>query len=308
MIYYDSRDWASNILHFFTSNVLKVLLTYVLVIGLVTTMITVLLIDIVHWKVNIPPGIFYLHGIMLALLLIFRTHTAFGKWKEGSRQWASLINHSRNLAQVFHLALGAEDRQSRERFGQQIVNYGIALNRHLRNATDKTTGLLGLEREEKQLYQNKHHLPNHMIRQLHQLLNGLWTAKALSADHHQLLNKKLAALSDIAGNCEQIRQTPLPFSFSTFIKTGIILYCLAIPFGFIGSLGYLVIPAVMFTSFLILGLEILSEEIEDPFGAECNDLPLSEFNRSVERDIYEILELDHKVMPLEQPKAYEKRY
>jgi putative membrane protein len=45
-------------------------------------------------------------------------------------------------------------------------------------------------------------------------------------------------------------------------------------FGFVFSLGYLAIPVVIFVFYVLASLELIAEEIEDPFGLDTNDLPL----------------------------------
>jgi predicted membrane chloride channel (bestrophin family) len=57
--------------------------------------------------------------------------------------------------------------------------------------------------------------------------------------------------------------------------------------------------------FSLLGVELLGEEIEDPFGLDCNDLPTGDMAHTIKGNVFEILEDRH---PVEQHKKelYEK--
>ena len=75
------------------------------------------------------------------------------------------------------------------------------------------------------------------------------------------------------GGCERIRNTPIPFSYSSYIKQFVMLYALVMPFGLVREFGYGTVIASMFTFFATMGLELLATEIEEPFGTDINDLP-----------------------------------
>ncbi len=44
---------------------------------------------------------------------------------------------------------------------------------------------------------------------------------------------------------------------------------MSMPFGYVFSLGYLIIPVVVFVFFVLASLELIAEEIEDPFWQRC---------------------------------------
>jgi len=98
MILYNSKDWFRALAHFHTSYTIRLLLRRVGMIGLYGTVITVIDLNYFDFKLHIDGTIFSLLGIMLSLLLVFRTNTAYDRFWEGRKQWGSLVNHSRNLA------------------------------------------------------------------------------------------------------------------------------------------------------------------------------------------------------------------
>jgi len=99
----------------------------------------------------------------------------------------------------------------------------------------------------------------------------------------------LQSFTDICGACERIKNTPIPYSYSVFIKKFILIYVATLPFGFVFSLGYWVIPIVGFIFYVLASLELIAEEIEDPFGADENDLPLGKMARGIQVHIHELI-------------------
>lgn len=64
---------------------------------------------------------------------------------------------------------------------------------------------------------------------------------------------------------------------------------MTLPFGFVFSLGYYVIPVVVFIFYVLSSLELIAEEIEDPFGSDANDLPTAKLALNIKKHVEEIL-------------------
>jgi ion channel-forming bestrophin family protein len=102
----------------------------------------------------------------------------------------------------------------------------------------------------------------------------------------------LQQFDDVMGGCERIRNTPIPFSYSSYVKQFVMLYAIIMPFGLVNEFGYGTVIACMFTFFATMGLELLAGEIEEPFGTDKNDLPLDELGQVIARDVRGILVAD----------------
>ena len=61
------------------------------------------------------------------------------------------------------------------------------------------------------------------------------------------------------------------------------------PFGYVFSLGYYVIPVVSIIFYVLASLELIAEEIEDPFGKDANDLPTDTISEGIKNSTIEIL-------------------
>ena len=99
----------------------------------------------------------------------------------------------------------------------------------------------------------------------------------------------MQTFTDVCGACERIKNTPIPYSYSAFIKKFIFFYIMTLPFGYAFSLGYYSIPVVIFTFYVLASLELIAEEIEDPFGDDANDLPTEKISENIKKHVEEIL-------------------
>ena len=91
------------------------------------------------------------------------------------------------------------------------------------------------------------------------------------------------------GGCERIKGTPIPYSYSMYIKKFIFIYIITLPFGFVTQTAYFTIPIVVLISFVMFSVELIAEEIEDPFGRDVNDLPTDDLAVKIHNNIAEML-------------------
>nr|WKN35260.1 bestrophin family protein [Tunicatimonas sp. TK19036] len=305
MVRYNSKQWLRSLRNFYLSYTLQLLLRTVLWVGVFTTVVCVAMLEILHWEPRLTSGFFSLLGIVLSILLVFRTNTAYDRWWEGRKQWGALVNNCRNLAVMFQAILPVEDTSNRKYFAKHISNFCLSLVEHLRNGT-KVEQLIHLTGEEQIIYGSKDHLPSFIVLQIFQRTQNLYTQGIFSDSDMINLKPQIQSLLDILGACERIKKTPIPFSYSVYIKTFIIAYCAFLPFGLIDEFQYYTIPLVMFVFFAMAGVEFIGEEIEDPFGLDCNDLPTGTIAQTIKNNVHEILCLFSEVEQRQEEKLYEK--
>jgi ion channel-forming bestrophin family protein len=135
---------------------------------------------------------------------------------------------------------------------------------------------------------HKHH-PNQIAQKIFQKANELYRAGTISGDQFFIINEELKSFTDICGACERIKNTPIPYSYSAFIKKFIFFYVMTLPFGFVFNLGYYVVPVVVFIFYVLASLELIAEEIEDPFGSDLNDLPTPKMAANIKKHVEELL-------------------
>jgi putative membrane protein len=120
-------------------------------------------------------------------------------------------------------------------------------------------------------------------------VNKLYKEGTITGDQLITLNGELSSFTDICGACERIKNTPIPYSYSSFIKKFIVVYVLTLPLGYVFNLGYYVAPIVTFVFYVLASLELVAEEIEDPFGTDANDLPMDKMAANIKKHVGEII-------------------
>lgn len=302
MIVYKTKDWLPAIWHFHTGptaiSLFRRLILVVIYVALVT--IVELRYDDLRLK-DTPSSFFQAMGILLSLLLIFRTNTAYDRFYEGRIAWGTLVNNCRNMAIFFNAVLDQDDRENRLFFAKSISNFPFALKNHLRG--NSSLDELDIVQEgEKRNLSHFDHVPAGVSSQLWMKTESLYRAGRISESQHINLNQYLTSLMDVCGICERIKSTPIPFSYNLFIKLFIMLYVSVLPFTVIEVYGYLTIPAVLLTSYILVGLEMIGEEIEEPFGLERNNLPLNQLAQLIRVGAHDILQIDLPVVEKEAAK------
>jgi putative membrane protein len=243
--------------------------------------------DVESWMQHIP----IMHGLLgfvISLLLVFRTNTAYDRWWEGRKLWGALTNNSRNLAMKLNAMLDITDLDHKLFFKETIPLYAFALKDYLQ-AESTRLSLDELEHPELEKIDKEKHVPNQIASLMMAKSQELYRTGKITGEQLIVLNGELTAFTDICGACERIKNTPIPFSYSSFIKKFILIYVLTLPLGHVFNLGYWIAPIVTFVFYVLASLELIAEEIEDPFGKDPNDLPMDKMASNIKKHVEELL-------------------
>lgn len=291
MIYYKTNaNWFGDLSHLAKSWTMVRIVRSVIGIGVYTTAICFAVWGFsLEDSVQMNMSVFSLLGVILSIFLVFRTNSAYDRWWEGRKQWGALVNHTRNMAIYVNTMFPKHDAKVRHYFAKHISNFCFALTEHLREGT-KLEKLIQLTDEDRAVYSRKGHIPNHISMQIFERMAEGHRQGELNEGDYINIKAQHQALLDILGACERIKKTPIPFSYAVYLKIFITAYGLLLPFALITTFSFATIPLVMFIFFALLGVELLGEEIEDPFGLDCNDLPTGDIAQTISTNIFEILE------------------
>ena len=287
MVSYNTKDWFTFIFRFHKADTFRTLFPIMIAIGLYSGLIGYM--EVVYWKLadnSYVKNITIMHGMLgfvISLLLVFRTNTAYDRWWEGRKMWGSLVNNSRNFA--IKLAVILQEEKDKSYFRKLIPNYALVLHKHL-NDSDTSKQLF----DDVDLEIDHHkHKPNQVAKMMFKKINDLYESKKISGDHLIILNTEIQSFTEICGACERIKNTPIPYSYSAFLKKFIFFYVMTLPFGYSFSLGYYVVPVVVFIFYVLASLELIAEEIEDPFGSDENDLPTQKMAENIKKHVEELI-------------------
>lgn len=286
MVDYNPKSWWKLIFVFHRSDTLRQLLPAMAGVAAYTALVAYLEQDVFHVQFKNSTIVHSMVGFVLSMLLVFRTNTAYDRWWEGRRIWGGIVNNSRNLA--LKLSVMVTDVATRQRFRALLTNQVMAMKWHLRkgfNAEDFEE----TDRYSVADFRQKKHLPNAVMQAIYREVEELHRSKQISGEQLIYLNAELQSFTDHIGACERIQNTPIPYAYSLFLKKVIFLYIFTMPIGFVSEFGYWSIAIIPLVFYAFAGIEIIAEEIEDPFGQDANDLPLNRMSNTVRDNVLEIL-------------------
>jgi putative membrane protein len=132
------------------------------------------------------------------------------------------------------------------------------------------------------------HGPSEMIILLNHKLNMLKKEGKISEIEMLYLDTQLSGFLDVCGGCERIKHTHSLFLFILHQEIYHSLcfcpsYCLCYydrPF---------MIPLTVFVYYVLMSLELIAEEIEDPFNNDENDIPMETLAQNIEKNVHQIM-------------------
>jgi len=290
MINYNPKTWVSIIFHNYSRQVMRMLRPSLIFLAIFSALVVWIFLDVfrLHEKeFSSTISIHQLLGIVLGLFLVFRTNSAYDRWWEGRKLWGSMVNNTRNLALKMNAILGSGEQEDRRWFSSMIGNVPVSLKDHLRGRY--RVNELELTEAEAAAAELTRHLPNFVSRLLYQRVVELNRSGSLTNEHLLMVDRELKEFADIIGACERIKNTPIPYSYSMFIKKFIFIYLITLPFALVTTMGYMTIPIVVLVAFVLMSVELISEEIEEPFGRDSNDLPTDEISSKIRENVRELL-------------------
>jgi putative membrane protein len=87
------------------------------------------------------------------------------------------------------------------------------------------------------------------------------------------------------------------------VRHGIAIYLAIAPFYLIEDTGLSGLPMFVMAAYFLIGIELVAEEIEEPFGAGGDNLPLERYCATIATSVREILGASRIPDPADQPAA-----
>ncbi|MFO0895956.1 MAG: bestrophin family ion channel [Pirellulales bacterium] len=257
---------------------------WVLGMTLYTTIVAWLLYRFEIELVDMAAEMTLLNGLILGLLLVFRNNTAYDRWWEGRKLWGQLVNDSRNLSLK---AMSVASPEERRQLARLLGGFANALRLHLRGPT-KLADVPGFGQEAAKPI----HVPLYLAGQVQALADEWRVSGRIEAALTPVFDVHIRGLMDVCGACERIHTTPLAKSYVALLRHGIAIYAVAAPWFVAWDIGFWSIPVSALMFYYIFGVELLAEELEDPFGTGPDDLDLDRYCRTIENSVNQVLLTD----------------
>ncbi|MGE8213982.1 MAG: bestrophin family protein [Stenotrophomonas sp.] len=244
---------------------------------------------------------FTLLGLVLSIFLSFRNNACHDRWWEGRKLWGQLLIESRGFARAAGALLVAEP-QLRERGTRLVIAFAHALAARLRGRDQAAACAAWLQPDQEALLARRN-IADAVLDQLASELAVPLREGRLDPYLYAQFDARLQGMASVQAGCERIVGTPLPFAYTLLLHRCAWLFCVLLPFGLAGALGWATPVVSMLLAYAFFGLDQLGEEMEEPFGIEPNDLPLDAMVRTIEIDLLDALGQRPLPEPL-QPQGY----
>jgi putative membrane protein len=258
--------------------------------------------DFFHLELTIVP--FSLVGLALSIFLGFRNNASYDRFWEGRKLWGSLVNNARTLAREHELLIGIvpardggdpvaatpdEIRAIRTGLTYTLMGYVHALRLHLRGQQQLDELAPFLSAELLARLETSQNRPATILEDMSRRYRALWERGLIHVMHLPRLEHLLETNTDVQGGCERILKTPVPFAFTVLLHRIVAVYCFMLPFGLVKSLGMVTPAVVAFVAYAFMGLDALGDSLEEPFGFDDGDLPLTQLSRMIEINLRQTL-------------------
>jgi putative membrane protein len=246
-----------------------------------------------HYSITATP--FVLLGLPLGIFLGFRNNTAYDRFWEGRKLWGALVNSARSLTrQVVTLIEPQPEAEEKSPEAIQahevamvhmLIAFVHALRHHLRDSDPFSTLERTVSEDEVTRLRGEPNVPIAILQRIAGLMVEARRKHWIHPLHVPVIEQSLTALTDIQGGCERIKSTPIPYSYTVLMHRIVAMYCGLLPFGLDETIGWATPVVVLFISYALFGLDAIGDEVEQPFGFDPNDLPLSTISRSIEANL-----------------------
>jgi len=253
----------------------------------------------------IPAVILVTLGGTMSLLLAFRLNSSYGRWWEARNLWGQVILGSRQLVMELVTDSHTADQEALQlQAAGWAIAFAVALKHHLRSekipippvrpggeAHPSSGPFRLLNFKDCANLAASRHPPLYALTRLRQTVraydagsrNGAGAGREVNLFRvHQMMSTALTG-------CERILRTPCPAGYVGMLRSVLIVWLCFLPFTLVEAMGLMMIPVYSLTVFLVLKVEQLAVEIENPFGQDFNDLPLETFCLTVESDALRLL-------------------
>lgn len=235
-------------------------------------------------SLHLPVGLHEVAGAIVALILAFRTNTAYNRFWEGRTLWGSIVNSCRNLNRIA-TQHAAQDAAEARALATWTVVFAHASRRSLRGEKEWPEIQALLPADAFEALVRAPHPPLHAADELSRHIAMLVRRGSLDPMMAITAEGEIVALVNCLGGCERILKTPTPLGYVVLSQRLVALALASLPFALIERVGVLTPLVTMMVAYPVLLIEGLGTELDNPFGHDVNDLPLTRICKTIEENL-----------------------
>lgn len=245
--------------------------------------VVVLAFQLLHRDWMDQPTLPYaLIGSALALFLGARNTGASARWWEARTLWGGVVNGARSLGRQCDSLLGG----TRPDLVRATAAYAHALRAALSRVPvehDRSGEHLAPALAAR--IGGRTNRPAAILQAIAAGIAEECAALGLDGALHAALDRTLSELTAAQGGLERIRNTPLAVQFSVLPRLFVRLFCLVLPLSMVQELGWITPLGSALVGFLLLALDDVGADLEDPFAPTVHALPMRAIATTIEIDL-----------------------
>lgn len=226
---------------------------------------------------SLPLVPFNLAAASLGLMLSFRTNVSYQRWNEARTNWGKIINDSRSLARmgcIWGRSYKNADPKLLKRFGEAICSFSrTVMNRTLPSQEDEKSFMLYCYQHLAKtnpkygdLLANANHRPTAALAEI----SSIMVEMQLHPLHQVEVEARISELCNSMGACERILTSPVPTFYPRHTTRFLAIWLAFLPTALFEVLKgwnhFVMVPVMIALSGFLLGIEELSNQMEEPFS------------------------------------------
>jgi putative membrane protein len=263
------------------------MMPHLAVVALFSTSVCIATI-VYGFKLGISNAIVPSLSIVLGLLLVFRTNTAYDRFWEARKLWSTIHSSVRTLTRL--IWLGVDESTTPPRTKERMVSMVVAMVVGIKHKTRGEPGIQyedfkGLLDQNGEAFKESHHVTLELSYRFVQTIGRLAQLKAIDGVLYGALTTHVNVVVDAVAQLDRIRGTPIPMAYLIHMKQAVLVYCCLLTFAVVDLLGWLTVPMVVVIAFTMYGIDAIGAEIENPLGNDLNDLPVDMYCDEIQDEI-----------------------
>ncbi|WP_158749596.1 bestrophin family protein [Acidobacterium sp. S8] len=239
------------------------------------------------------------YGVAIGIVVSLRNSSAYARWWEARTLWGAIVNKSRTFARQVVTTMSpkanatAAEQAEAAAEQRQLVLYQVAyvhaLSQQLRGRDPWAAVAHLLPDENPAELAREKNLALTLQCRMSAMLIAARDRGWLNQWEWQTIDSSMAGLMDAQGGAERIKNTPMPKQFDFFPMLFVEIYCLMLPVGLVGVLGWFTPLGSTLVGFMFLALMKIGNDLEDPFENTIFDVPVTAIATTVEINLRQLL-------------------
>mmetsp|Transcript_9551 Transcript_9551/g.24387 ORF Transcript_9551/g.24387 Transcript_9551/m.24387 type:complete len:386 (-) Transcript_9551:378-1535(-) len=212
-----------------------------------------------------------LTSFAVSLLLVFRTNQSYSRWWEARKIWGTILNRVRDINTQAAVFIPEDEQHYRVALRNWSLSFARTLEQHLQGKYTERPLKENLEKflspKELDVVMNSQHKVVKSISMIGEVANQA----SINSIERMMIMQNVQCFYDMLGMCERIMRTPMPLPYTRHTSRFLFVFNNALPFALYPAFGWGCIPLSVGVSALLLGIDEIGVQIEEPFGVHHLD-------------------------------------